>query len=372
MIVADVRRKPWPVNYSMSGRSVNFSQSFNTLGHDLYTSIASMNCDYIKQLNINYMYWISVDVLKNILSQLKNLEVLYAVGTELKMSSRDINQYVRLKKLAISLSEDDFDNRCVETIKNLTALSRIPHLEELWICDEDITFQAIPYCAIAKSKNLKKLVIQSKVPIESDIDKHINQQNIKIFENKRNGGGVEMVFGVISRKTGDMTKSQHLESQLEEYFKVFETLRDMPYGPKDKKIIDITGSMETIYFEELNFCYPVILCKSKYMMAAINILSSRSARELKKLKVRSCLFGMPEDLFPSQIPNPLQTEGKSPTKLNHPFWTLAQNLRVLKELEIEACPDCNGATVRKQNHYIRQTAGQVKGAQKITEDISEM
>lgn len=84
-------------------RTVNFSRKFGVHDIHLYRYITtSLNYSYIKILNINYIYWISIQELRRLIKKLENLESLYAIGTKLGIKYKDINEYTKVSYYLIS------------------------------------------------------------------------------------------------------------------------------------------------------------------------------------------------------------------------------------------------------------------------------
>ncbi|KAJ8944722.1 hypothetical protein NQ318_007935 [Aromia moschata] len=294
-------------------RKVDFSRRFELKDINLYALInIDFNYTHIKILNIDNLYWIPVADLRKLINQLENLEELHAVHTELGLKEDDIFEYEK-------------------------------------ISDEDPTFVGIHYENIVRLlKNLEKVVIKSKIPVPGyDFE---DQGLTLTFECRRHGPGTDLIFEKIGQtpKHTSVTEphvpsSEPKRSETEDALGVFYTLlHDLAYGPKESKQVCIQKCLNNTRLEELNFCQPNIFCNLKYISCAMKILTSKHSRELKKLRLRACMFGssQTEAADKGDLKSPRQ---RSSTK--HPFWKISENIANLRELELEACPQCNDEIV---------------------------
>ncbi|CAH1100433.1 unnamed protein product [Psylliodes chrysocephalus] len=341
-----------------------------------------MNPNCIKILKINGIYWIPAHDLRKLLTKLPALEELHAVDTKLGFRSKDVVEYFKLKKLAVSVEDDHFEYETVMASENLKLLKhlylkillkkedhreiatglrlffcKLKHLVELWIQDDHESLYRINYeRLVVQLKNLQKFVLRSKSVLPMYDFSFVGLT--KTFECRRCNTEGELIFERILNRKSSTKKSifEPKESDIEKAWDVFESLHaDLPCGPKEYKLLSIREELENIHFEELHFCHTVILCNSKYVDAALQILKTNNCRSLKKLNFRSCLF---QDFFRTQ-----KREGdilifKKPRIgvktdiLSHPFHKVATNLKNLVELEIYNCPGCNSGAVISAYHLI--------------------
>ncbi|XP_018579081.1 uncharacterized protein LOC108917116 isoform X2 [Anoplophora glabripennis] len=352
-------------------RIVDFSGKFGTQNIHLCKYISTnLNCNYIKVLNISYIYWIPSQDLRRLIKKLENLEILYAISTKLGIKDKDIAEYTKLKKLAISVEDNQFDHSTVIASKNLKNLKSLclkveqkmeeyngiylffrdlKQLEELWIFDEVESTCRINYGQIAVLlNNLKKFVIKSKTVLPYYDFGYTGL--IKVFECKRRESATELVYEKVVAKSEGMKPSifEPAENDYERSWQIFQNLhKDISYGPKESQIIYLTKSIKEVYFEDLNFCHTIILCNSKYIDAALKILSFKNSSKLKRLSFRSCLFQNHTGNIKEELTSGFKRSRKG-VQVNsafHPFQTAANNLKNLRELEILTCPGCTSGAV---------------------------
>ncbi|KAJ8919209.1 hypothetical protein NQ315_012197 [Exocentrus adspersus] len=352
-------------------RTLDFSGKFEAHKVDLCKHITTdVNHTFVKVLNINYLYWIGAPDLRSLIKKLEHLETLYALDTKLGIKDRDIAEYAKLKKLAVSIEDKQFEHSSVVAAKALTALKslclkftqyiaedriyfflrQIKQLEEVWISDEAEHTYRINYGQIAVSlKNLKKFVIKSKSVLPYYDFSYTGL--IKVFDCKRSECATEFVFEKILTKTEGTKPSifEPAENEYERSWQIFQNLhKGVPYGPKESQVIHLTKSLKDVYFEDLNFCHTVILCNIKLIQAALQILSFKNSSKLKRLSFRSCLF-QNADYTTKEKPTSGFKRWRKGVQINsacHPFETTANNLKSLRELEILTCPGCaTGAVV---------------------------
>nr|XP_023026781.1 uncharacterized protein LOC111514764 isoform X1 [Leptinotarsa decemlineata] len=109
------------------------------------------------------------------------------------------------------------------------------------------------------------------------------------------------------------------------------------------QLLNLNHEVTKINFEDLNFCHTVLLCNSKYVDAALQILQSENSKGLKRLNFRSCLFQ--NFLSPPSKENTGFKRVRYGVKtglVDHPFEKVARNLKKLREIEIFACRECSG------------------------------
>ncbi|XP_074040919.1 uncharacterized protein isoform X2 [Leptinotarsa decemlineata] len=328
-----------------------------------------MNPSHIRTLNITCLYWIPANELRKLIRKMENLQELIAIDTKLGLRENDIMEYLKLRKLAVSVEDDHFGHGTVAASKHLKALKslylkiilkkedhrevsgmrlffcNIKHLEELWILDDHESLYRINYeRLVVELKNLKKFVVRSKsvVPIYDFTFVGLS----KVFECRRCSSEVELIFERIlnRRPTSKHSIFEPKKNDLEKAWEVFENLHaDLPCGPVEYKLLNLNHEVTKINFEDLNFCHTVLLCNSKYVDAALQILQSENSKGLKRLNFRSCLFQ--NFLSPPSKENTGFKRVRYGVKtglVDHPFEKVARNLKKLREIEIFTCRECSG------------------------------
>ncbi|KAJ8944721.1 hypothetical protein NQ318_007934 [Aromia moschata] len=380
-------------------RIVDLSRRFELQKVNLYTLVTKdLTSSYIKVLNVSCLYWISADQLRRLIKQLENLEILYAIDTKLGMKDKDIDEYVKLKKLAVTVEDNQFYHSTViasQQLKNLKSLclkftqkkgrvfrhlfifSRneavrrvvgntvLIHIIINNVYDEYESNYRIDYSRLVIAlKRLNKFVIKSKVALPYYDFKCDGL--LSTFACKRCDSATELIFGKVKNQRDPFLILG--ESDLERCWELFENLhKDLPCGAKESKQIYMKKAIKEIYFEDLNFCHAVILCNTKYISAALQILSAKNSTKLKRLSFRSCLFQdthkQTRDEKTSGFKKPRR--GVQINTDTHPFRSVADNIKCLTELEIFICPGCSGEAVLSAYPLIQI----FENLQKLTLDV---
>ncbi|KAJ8974114.1 hypothetical protein NQ317_019895 [Molorchus minor] len=297
---------------------VDFSRRFELHNFNLCHFIKTdLNYSYIKCLNVSYLHWIPADELRKLIKQLENLHTLLAIDSKLGLKDKDISGYIK-------------------------------------IYDDNKSSNRIDYSQlVCMLKNLKSLLSNRELYY------HISTLNVTIFSTfgcKRSDTATEIIFED-RRKVEDSNRSifdPRNGNELENSWDIFQTLlKDLPYGPKESKVrieLYLHNDINSINFEELNFCHSIIVCNYKYVTGARIILLSKNASKLKRLSFRSCLL---QDFSLMNMTTDEHLSFKKPrigvqmntNIIHHPFLPVANNVKCIEVLEIENCPWCAGSAV---------------------------
>nr|CAH7713299.1 unnamed protein product [Callosobruchus chinensis] len=351
-------------------KTIDFARKFVIFNIDVCQFIfTKVNYNAIKTLKIDGLYWIPAQDLRKLVRDLKSLKELCAVDTNLSLKENDIVEYGKLTRLSLTVEDTHFEPGSVIFAKYLVNLkymflkitskledhitgasnvisffARMDQLKELWISDDEESVNRIDYERIAVSlPNLSKLVIKSKCVIPYYDLRYLGL--FKVFECKRCNFETEFICERV-RTRGSICKPSIFEPKgtaLENAWDVFMSLhKDMPCGSKESRQIYLSHNIKEVSFVDLNFCQAVILCNTKYTNAALEILSSKNCKFLRRLSFRSCLFST-EELEKLARPTTSfkkQRIGVQTKADKHPFCKITKKLKSLKELEVYYCPNC--------------------------------
>ncbi|XP_030753036.1 uncharacterized protein LOC115880055 [Sitophilus oryzae] len=308
---------------------------------------------HIRALNINNLYWVPLDDLRNLLSFLPKLEELYALETNLGLKREDVKLYGNLRALAVCVSRNDYnksdsldnnlvkDHLChvqrfclkftvevrhrdlIEVFTNMSAL------REIWI--EEYPSFSVNYREIVRNlKFLDKLVIKMTFALEN-VDYSIVGMDA-VFKCRRFQSMVMYVkcaeeklvpLGHTSFFPG-ISLLQLSWNRLSRY------QHSVWYDVKAAEKIYMTGNVEDVQFEELNFSYGYA-CNFDFIFACWGILLTPNSRNLKKLCIKACVFQTNPFLKDDILK---ETCGRT---LNYQLQDIIENCSKLQELELVHC-----------------------------------
>ncbi|XP_030749210.1 uncharacterized protein LOC115877187 [Sitophilus oryzae] len=314
--------------------------------------------DHIRSLNINNLYWVPRDDLRNLLSLLPKLEELYALETNLSLLAEDMKFYGNLRALAVCVLLDDdmyiksssVENHmfllkrfCLRIVQAKHILSSEDHanlygmfkklhaLTELWIVGLEGHNGTLETCydrILCNLNSLNTLVI--KINIYNDFDfEPVGMA--KVYECN--------IFGSLSSfkvyvkcppekivLLEDISLLGPCETRLEKAWNALRrrTYRDLPYDVKAAEKIYMTRNVKDVQFEELNFrdCY----CNITDITAFWDFLKAPNSRNLKKLRVGSCVL--------QRKPPPRKDHVIENLERIYPFQDIVENCSKLEELVI--------------------------------------
>ncbi|XP_066247474.1 uncharacterized protein [Euwallacea similis] len=336
-----LRGKNVVINFDLGG-------CFAAHKEQLYKQISQeVGYEYIKRLNINKLYWLTLEEIRDIVRLLPQLEELRALDTILGMRNEDVSLYSKLKKLAISVEADQFTSpreRYRDNLSNLKSLcikfvtkyradfrriyymffNELRKLDELWIYDaDDVEVQSLRYdYIVCNLRNLRMLVIKSKTNLTL-----LDYQPfglLKIYERHRSNITTicYMKLEMLQLNNRKRSLSEVFESRTEKSWNVVHSfLTEMPCTLKTSLHIYKSKSIKNLDFNELSF-YHTRVCNSTFINAVIDILLSKRSRSLKKLCLTFCV---------------LQEGNVDQTEKQNVFRHVINNCRHLTDLEIVSC-----------------------------------
>ncbi|XP_066149941.1 uncharacterized protein [Euwallacea fornicatus] len=358
-----LRGKNVVINFDLGG-------CFAAHKEQLYKQISQeVAYEYIKRLNINKLYWLTLEEIRDIVRLLPHLEELRALDTILGMRNEDVNLYRKLKKLAISVEADQFtsprelyrDNLsnlrslCIKFVTKYRAdfrriyymfFNELRKLDDLWIYDaDDVEVQSLRYdYIVCNLRNLQTLVIKSKTNLTL-----LDYQPfglLKIYERRRSN--ITTICYVLSVKLEVLqlnnrkrSLSEVFESRTEKSWNVVHSfLTEIPCTLKTSLHIYKSKSIKNLDFNELSF-YHTRVCNSTFINAVIDILLSKRSRSLKKLCLTFCVLqgNIEIRLINSLIYRKFNIlEGNvDQTEKQNVFRHVINNCRHLTDLEIVSC-----------------------------------
>ncbi|CAH1126348.1 unnamed protein product [Ceutorhynchus assimilis] len=350
---------------------INFCNSSDEFGHFLHNRNVVTNFDlgacyhiykeplykfietdvgynHVRSLNINKIYWISLEEIRDIVRLLPRLEDLRALDTILGMRDEDVVLYKKLKRLAIAVEANQFTSPREVYRENLAQLkslcikfvfkdradfrriyymffNELRKLDELWIYDaDDLEPHSLRYdYIVCNLRNLKKLVIKSKVNLTLLDYKPFGL--LKIFERRRSNittiGYVKHdIPQLISLRRPSL--SQIFESRTEKSWNVINSfLAETPCNFQNSINIDAVRSIKNADFKELSF-YHTRLCNPTFINSVVDILLSKHSRGLKRLCLTFCI---------------LQEGNVEDSEKKNIFRHIINNCQHLNDLEIVHC-----------------------------------
>ncbi|XP_066247472.1 uncharacterized protein [Euwallacea similis] len=355
-----LRGKNVVINFDLGG-------CFAAHKEQLYKQISQeVGYEYIKRLNINKLYWLTLEEIRDIVRLLPQLEELRALDTILGMRNEDVSLYSKLKKLAISVEADQFTSpreRYRDNLSNLKSLcikfvtkyradfrriyymffNELRKLDELWIYDaDDVEVQSLRYdYIVCNLRNLRMLVIKSKTNLTL-----LDYQPfglLKIYERHRSNITTicYMKLEMLQLNNRKRSLSEVFESRTEKSWNVVHSfLTEMPCTLKTSLHIYKSKSIKNLDFNELSF-YHTRVCNSTFINAVIDILLSKRSRSLKKLCLTFCVLqgNIEIRLINSLIYRKFNIlEGNvDQTEKQNVFRHVINNCRHLTDLEIVSC-----------------------------------
>ncbi|KAJ3640809.1 hypothetical protein Zmor_027348 [Zophobas morio] len=310
--------------------------------------------EYVRTLNINGLYWIQAAKLRNIITSMVNLEVLSAIQTNLSLVDADTEVYskIKIRKLGVSLnSSGRIIYRKLPTVETLYISIKVtnlftpiglmfifPQLRKLWVDVEELSGREIvEYHVHDQSKS--KLVCRINAPIAFFSVDHswlTTYYNIK---------RPLQPYMICCEKFSDNQLSEsgfQVESKLGSWQVLDEFCGPKPYGPKDARRLFLNEyTLDTIFFEELNFYQSAPFCNTRCREAVEDILKSPCCTRLKKLCVMMCLlFNKNASMF-VDIEDPDSFSRKricieKPVS-THPAENIFKNFLRLEHLELYVC-----------------------------------
>ncbi|XP_063906403.1 uncharacterized protein LOC135125039 [Zophobas morio] len=310
----------------------------------------------VTTLNINCIYWIQAAKLRKFVTSMVNLEVLYAIHTNLSLASVDTEAFSKLniKKLGISVNRrDEVGNHRMPTVETLyisvvkvktlispfTLETIFPQLRKLWIdVEEPSGREIILHCLNGESKS--KIFCQVNAPVPS-----INFDHYWLttyYNNRRARQPYVMCCEKLSVKQLRSKSIFEIEGKLGSWQVLDELHCSKPYGPKDaRRLILNECTVDTIFFEELNFYHSGPVCNSRCREAVEDILRSPCSTRVKKLCVMMCLLLNKNASASVGVRDPhsfsrkrIGIENCVPT---HPAENIFKNFLGLEHLELYVC-----------------------------------
>ncbi|KAJ8927617.1 hypothetical protein NQ314_019895 [Rhamnusium bicolor] len=298
-------------------RFISFSRKFELQKFHLYRFIiTNINYTSIKVLNINCLYWIPNDELRKLISKLENLEVLHALDTKLGITERDVATYNKLKKLAVSIEDNRFHDPFPRFLNVLKSLC-------LKITVKGLLFNDI-YQFFENMKYLEELWIHDDDESFYKIDYDqiaVSLHNLKKLVIKSKTVlpcyDFKYIEQILNKPEGSKRSIfEPREHEIEKSWEIFESLhKDLPCGPIESKTLFLDSHIKHQDTPTQGF---------------------RRARS-----------------------------GIQVSCLNHPFQSIAENLKNLRELEIFNCSSCLGSVDLGAYSLI----GTFENLQKLTLDI---
>ncbi|XP_076250127.1 uncharacterized protein LOC143189979 isoform X2 [Rhynchophorus ferrugineus] len=354
------------LRYLLHERSI--VKSFDISGNYKFTFIdvnrfllEYVNYDLIRSLNINNVYWLSLNELRSLLKKLPKLEALYALDTGLSIREKDVKLYENLRTLALSVSTGhcDIDPKyiknhmyllrkfCLKVISrsnSVASLYRIFRelvaLQELWIEDvDDRPSELINYDTIIyKVQFISKLVIKSKVNIPF-LDYKIFAL-AKVFETRRFKSIVVVYVKCPFEKIipiKNISLFEPFETEVEAAWDVMRKFQcEMPFDVKSSQEIYMKRDIKQVNFRELNFCHNKCFCNKSFIEATWKFLKSPNSKYLSKLGIKSCALQRQHTSKEHNVENLVK---------NYPFKDVVENCRNIIELELISCASCNVSIV---------------------------
>ncbi|ERL93922.1 hypothetical protein D910_11208 [Dendroctonus ponderosae] len=261
---------------------------FDIYKEELYQNFyQDVGYEHIRSLNINKIYWIGLEEIRDIVRLLPHLEELRALDTILGMRNDDVVLYKKLKKLAISVEMDQFTStrevyrECFSHLKSLCIkfvskyradfrrvyymfFNELRKLDELWIYDaDDLETQMLRYdYIVCNLRSLRKLVIKSKTNLT--LLDYTPFGLLKIYERRRRNNSTICYEGNV-----EQTEKQN----------VFRHIINNCRYLTDLEIVSCTN-MEPV---DLNEECVKVPCYSSAIIGAYELISN--LRHLKRLRL---------------------------------------------------------------------------------------
>ncbi|XP_050296496.1 uncharacterized protein LOC126736266 [Anthonomus grandis grandis] len=338
---------------------------------------------YIKYLNINKLYWLDLDEIRDIVRLLPQLEELRALDTIIGMRDEDVLLYKKLRKLAVSVEADQFTSPrevyrenftqlkslCIKFVSKYKADFRRIHymffnelrkLDELWIYDADETeSQSIRYdYIVCNLRCLKRLVIKSKSNLTLLDYKPFGL--LKTFEKRRQN--VTMIGYVkfdlpqlITLKRPSL--SEIFESRTEKSWSTIRSfLTETPCNFETSTEIDTTKRIKNVEFKELSF-YHTRTCNATFTNSTIDILLSKHCRSLKRLCLTFCI---------------LQEDIVDEAEKKNVFRHIINNCQHLSDLEIVMCTNLEPMEIESENFKVPCYSSAILGAYEQISNIRNL
>ncbi|XP_044262945.1 uncharacterized protein LOC123010267 [Tribolium madens] len=311
----------------------------------------------VTSLNVNCLYWVSATKLRRFVAKLVNLETLYAMQTNLSLTSTDTEVFSKskIKKLAVSVNRNDalgthkiatIETLYLSVIKVTTLISPLvldmifPGLKNFWIdVEEPCGREIILHCLNAGNKN--KIFCQVKAPTPSINFDHYWLSTY--YNNRRASQPYVMCCEKFTAKQLRSKSIFEIERSSEESWRILDELHcSKPYGPEDARRLFLNESnVDTMFFEELNFYHNGPICNDRCRNAVSQILKSSCSSKLKKLCVMMCLFENKDaqEAVKIEDSNRLTRKriGIMNKGVNHPMEDVFKNFQGLQHLEVFAC-----------------------------------
>ncbi|XP_064214159.1 uncharacterized protein LOC103313294 isoform X2 [Tribolium castaneum] len=311
----------------------------------------------VTTLNVNCLYWVSASKLRRLVRRLINLETLYAMQTNLSLTSYDTEVFskLKIKKMSVSVDRHEgINSHKIPTIETLylsvievTAFINpwvlhmvFPALKNLWIdvekpCDPKI----ILHCLHAGNKN--KIFFQVKARTPSINFDHYGLSTY--YNNRRASQPYVMCCEKFTAKQLPSESIFEIERSSEESWRILDELHcSKPYGPDDaRKLFLNESNVDTMFFEELNFYHNGPVCNDRCRNAVSQILKSSCSSKLNKLCIMMCLFENKDAQEAVKTEDSYRATreriGIMNKTANHPMEGVFKNFQGLQHLEVFAC-----------------------------------
>ncbi|KAL1505494.1 hypothetical protein ABEB36_005051 [Hypothenemus hampei] len=350
------------INFDLGG-------CFDIHKENLYKIVCEeVSFEYIKYLNVNKLYWLTLEEMRDLVQLLPCLEELRALDTILGMRNEDIVLYKKLKRLSVSVEADQFSSTreayrenlahlrslCIKFVSKYRAdfrriyymfFNELRKLDELWIYDaDDIESQTLlryDYI-VCNLRALKKLVIKSKLNLTLLDYKPFGL--LKVFERRRCNVTTICYVKFDAPQLITLRRpslSEVFESRTEKSWHVIQSfLTEIPCNFQTSLEINKIKSIKNLEFRELSF-YHTRTCNSRFINSVIDILLSKRSRSLKKLCLTFCILqGNIEIRLINRLilrKFKILEENIEKTEKQHVFRHIINNCRYLTDLEIVKC-----------------------------------
>uniref|UniRef100_A0AAR5P7U4 F-box/LRR-repeat protein 18 LRR domain-containing protein n=1 Tax=Dendroctonus ponderosae TaxID=77166 RepID=A0AAR5P7U4_DENPD len=357
---------------------------FDIYKEELYQNFyQDVGYEHIRSLNINKIYWIGLEEIRDIVRLLPHLEELRALDTILGMRNDDVVLYKKLKKLAISVEMDQFTStrevyrECFSHLKSLCIkfvskyradfrrvyymfFNELRKLDELWIYDaDDLETQMLRYdYIVCNLRSLRKLVIKSKTNLM--LLDYTPFGLLKIYERRRRNNSTicYVKFDIPQLITlRKRSLSEVFESRTEKSWSIIRSfLIETPCSFETAQDIRKIKTIKNVEFRELSFFHSRT-CNSTFINSVIDILLSKCSKSLKKLCLTFCI---------------LQEGNVEQTEKQNVFRHIINNCRYLTDLEIVSCTNMEPVDLNEECVKVPCYSSAIIGAYELISNLRHL